>query len=114
MSYVDNLAEELFEDLKAELSEDEEGGEFSETLLKQKIKNAIREIKSKRNYPSGYTDGMVANDLDKYYSNMRNIALYDYNTIGYEGESQHGEDSIQRTMIDRNTLFSGIVPLATI
>lgn len=114
MSYVDNLAEELFEDLKTELLEDEEGGEFSETLLKQKVKNAIREVKSKRNYPSGYTDGMVANDLDRYYSNMRNIALYDYNTIGYEGESQHGEDSIQRTMVDRSTLFSGIVPLATI
>ena len=57
---------------------------------------------------------MIAQDLDRYYSQIRNLALYDYNSIGFEGESQHGEDSIQRTMVDRNTLFAGIIPLATV
>ena len=101
MSYTDNLADELFFDLQVELSNDEEGGSFSESLLKQKIK-------------SGYTDGMIAQDLDRYYSQIRNLALYDYNSIGFEGESQHSEDSIQRTMVDRKTLFAGIIPLATV
>lgn len=114
MSYMDNLADELLEDLRSEISNDEEGGSFSETLLIQKIKSAIREVKGKRNYPAGYTDSMIASDLDRYYTNMRNLALYDYNSIGFEGESQHSEDSIQRTMVDRNTLFAGIVPLARI
>lgn len=114
MSYTDNLADELFLDLQTELSNDEEGGSFSEALLKQKIKSAIREVQNKRRYPAGYTDSMIANDLARYYSQMRNLALYDYNSIGFEGESQHSEDSIQRTMVDRNTLFAGIIPLATI
>lgn len=109
-----SLADELFEDLSVELSADEEGGTFSETLLKQKIKSAIREVKGKRRYPSSYTESMISADMDRYYSNIRNVALYDYNTIGSEGESQHSEDSIQRTMVDRNTLFSGIVPLAVL
>ncbi len=109
-----SLADELFEDLAVELQADEEGGIFSETLLKQKIKSAIREVKGKRRYPATYTENMISADMDKYYSNIRNIALYDYNTIGSEGESQHSEDSIQRTMVDRNTLFSGIVPLAVL
>lgn len=93
---------------------DEEGGSFSESLLKQKIKSAIREVRDKRRYPLGYTDGMIAQDLDRYYSQIRNLALYDYNSIGFEGESQHSEDSIQRTMVDRKTLFAGIIPLATV
>lgn len=114
MSYTDNLADELFFDLQAELSSDEEGGSFSESLLKQKIKSAIREVRDKRRYPLGYTDEIIAQDLDRYYSQIRNLALYDYNSIGFEGESQHGEDSIQRTMVDRNTLFAGIIPLATV
>ena len=67
MSYTDNLADELFFDLQVELSNDEEGGSFSEPLLKQKIKSAIREVRDKRRYPLGYTDGMIAQDLDRYY-----------------------------------------------
>nr|WP_297001915.1 hypothetical protein [Prevotella sp.] len=114
MSYTDNLADELFFDLQVELSNDEEGGSFSEPLLKQKIKSAIREVRDKRRYPLGYTDGMIAQDLDRYYSQIRSLALYDYNSIGFEGESQHSEDSIQRTMVDRKTLFAGIIPLATV
>lgn len=114
MSYTDNLADELFFDLQVELSNDEEGGSFSESLLKQKIKSAIREVRDKRRYPLGYTDEMIAQDLDRYYSQIRNLALYDYNSIGFEGESQHSEGSIQRTMVDRNTLFAGIIPLATV
>ena len=55
MSYTDNLADELFFDLQVELSNDEEGGSFSESLLKQKIKSAIREVRDKRRYKLGYT-----------------------------------------------------------
>ena len=32
MSYIDNLADELFFDLQVELSNDEEGGSFSESV----------------------------------------------------------------------------------
>ena len=52
MSYTDNLADELFFDLQVELSNDEEGGSFSESLLKQKIKSAIREVRDKRRDPA--------------------------------------------------------------
>lgn len=103
------LEEELIADLKAELSITDEL--FKETLLTVKVKNAIREVKQLRNYPSDYTDTQLEDDLMVYYSNIRKLALYDYNTVGMEFQSASSEDNTSRTMFDRNTCFNGIRPL---
>lgn len=109
---MDALINEILEDLRIELSADEEGGEFSETLLLSKIKNATREVKTKRRYPVSYTDEMISRDLTRYYSTIRSVALYDYNSIGNEGEESHSEKNISRTYVDRNSLFYGVNPIA--
>lgn len=103
------LQEELVADLTTELS-----GEptFDSSILSQKIVNAIREVKRARKYPTYYTDEQINVDLYEYYSNIRNIALYDYNQIGSEGESSHSENGISRAYVDRDRLFNGVLPLS--
>lgn len=104
------LQEEIIADLTQELQ-----GEptFDSSKLTQKIVNAIREVKRARKYPSYYTQEQIDQDLYEYYSNIRNISLYDYNQIGAEFEGSHSENSVSRTWVDRNKLFGGILPLST-
>lgn len=101
---------DLLEDLTAELSETD--ANFKETLIIPKIKGAIREVRRARNYPKHYSESEIVEDLENYYSNIRNIALYDYNKIGGEFEESHSENSISRSWGDRDKLFSGIIPLS--
>lgn len=101
---------DLLEDLTAELSETDSN--FKQSLIIPKIKGAIREVRRARNYPKYYTESAIVEDLENYYSNIRNIALYDYNKIGGEFEESHNENSTSRKWEDRNKLFAGIIPLS--
>lgn len=103
------LQEQVITDLTTELKND---SIFNADVLKNKVVNAIREIKRERRYPSNYTDEMIEKDLDKFYSNIRAIALYDYNQLGAEFQQSHGEGEINRTWVDRKTLFNGVLPLS--
>lgn len=103
------LQDELIADLTIELSSEPT---FNVDILKQKVIGAIREVKRARKYPSYYTDEQIQTDLYEYYSNIRNIALYDYNQIGIEFQISSSENGISRTYTDRNKLFSGIIPLS--
>ena len=103
-----SLQDELLNDLTSELSSEPT---FNATQLKYKVRNAIREVQRARKYPSYYTGEQIQNDLYAYYSNIRNIALYDYNQIGIEFQNSSSENGVSRSFMDRNKLFSGIVPL---
>jgi hypothetical protein len=105
------LEQELVADLTSELSESDEL--FNEKLMLSKIRNAIREVKRARKYPDSYTDEMIEKDMYEFYSNIRNLALYDYNMIGIEGQSNNSEQGTTMAYVDRNKLFGGIVPLAS-
>lgn len=104
-----DLQGELLADLTSEL---EAEPTFSSTKLFQKVVGAIREVKRARKYPKYYTDEQIAKDLYDFYSNIRNIALYDYNAIGAEFEKSHSENGTSRSYEDRDKLFYGILPLA--
>ena len=106
---MEAMKEQIFNNLKAELSTD---GMVNDDLLKAKIDSACIEIKSTRNYPKHYTDEMIDLDMEKFYSNIKNIALYDYNQVGIEGQSSSSENGENRTFIDRSKLFYGVIPFA--
>lgn len=106
------LEQEIFAELSAELSVSDKN--FNETLLFSKVRNAVREVKRARNYPKTYSDSQIEEDMCDYFSNIRNIALYDYNQIGSEYESGHSENSVSRNWIDRNSLFNGICPFVRV
>lgn len=104
------LEQELIADLTTELQIADEN--FNPMLLLSKVRNALREVKRARKYPESYSDSRIEHDMYDYYSNIRNIALYDYNKIGAEGEQSHSENSTNRSYVDRNSLFVGIIPLS--
>lgn len=103
------LQDELIADLTLELGDEPT---FNADILKQKVIGAIRETKRARKYPSYYADEQIQTDLYEYYSNIRNIALYDYNQIGIEFQSSSTENGVSRTYTDRNKLFAGIIPFS--
>lgn len=106
------IEQEIFADLSAELSVSDKN--FNKTLLLSKVRNAMREVKRARNYPKSYTDSQIETDMYDYFSNIRNIALYDYNQIGAEGQSSSGENGTSRSYVDRDKYFSGICPFVRV
>lgn len=88
--------------------------EVNKEVLASKVRNAIREVKRARRYPSHYTEEMINEDLENYISNIEGLALYDYNQVGAEGESSHNESGVNRTWKSRNTNFNGIIPIARV
>lgn len=106
------LEQEVFADLSAELSVSDEN--FNETILLSKVRNAMREVKRARNYPKSYTDSQIEEDMYDYFSNIRNIALYDYNQIGGEFQESSSELSTSRVWMERNKLFCGICPFVRV
>lgn len=105
-----SLEEEIIADLTAELQITDKN--FNSALLLSKVRNALREVKKARKYPSYYTEEQINADLYDYYSNIRSLALYDYNTIGMEFQTASSENSTSRTMADRNKCFAGVIPLS--
>lgn len=105
----DALKSEIISDLELELSNDQN---FNVEILQNKVKNAVREVQNSRKYPTHYTKEQIENDMYSFYSNIRNIALYDYNQIGVEFQQSHNENGTSRSYTDRNKLFSGVIPLA--
>ena len=103
------MQDELIADLTLELQNEPT---FNADVLTQKVVNAIREVKKARKYPAYYTEEQIIKDLYDFYSNARNIALYDYNKMGAEFELSHNENSVSRSFVDRNSLFSGIVAIS--
>ena len=109
---ISGLQNEIVEELTIELSEDTD---FNATVLGIKVKNAIREIRRRRNYPADYTEEDIARDLTlNYYDVIEKLALIEYNQIGAEGQSDHTEDDIRRTWISKDELLSGVHAFVTV
>lgn len=108
---MDELINEIYEDLKTELGISEES---DLSILKIKIKNAYREVCRTRNYPESYEAKFIEADMERFYSNIRGLALYDYNQVGVEGESSHNDNTGSRTWVSRETYLEGVVAICTL
>lgn len=105
------MEEEIFNELRAELQETE-GEKLNETLLRSKVKGAYRAVKTARKYPANYTEAMIDRDMENYYSQIREIALFDFNQIGSEGQTQYSQDGVSIHYVERDKLFYGVLPIA--
>ncbi|MEI1255987.1 hypothetical protein V8Q34_14685 [Blautia sp. JLR.GB0024] len=104
------LLNEILTDLTTELSLTESS---DIAILKSKVKNSIREVKRTRNYLSHHTEEFIWKDMERYYSNIRELALYDYNQIGAEGQLSMNENGVSRSWKDRKECLMGIVPFVS-
>ena len=100
------LEHEIVMDLTPEFCGEEN---FKQEILAVKVKLAVKEVISKRNYKaSTYNDDQILEDLYNYYATISNVARYDYNQLGAEGESAHTENGVSRTYVNRDELFKGV------
>lgn len=74
----------------------------------------MREVKRKRNYPAHYTAEQIDADLDNYYDVIHELALYEYNKVGAEGQSLHTEDDVQRSWLSKDELLKGVHAFVTV
>lgn len=110
---MDEMINELFLELSEEIKATGDNDLLPSVLL-SKIKNACREVKKARNYPAYYSNDAIAKDMENYMSNVKELALYDYNQIGADGETQHEENGTSRSWKDRKDCFNGVYPFAMI
>lgn len=88
---------------------------YNADIVASKVSAVVRELIQKRRYKkSGMSDEAILEDLDDYYPQVLNIARYDFNTIGAEGEDRHTENGVDRTFTERNKLWAGVVPISKV
>lgn len=105
---MNELITAIVEDLTLEVG-DAVG--FSTAILQSKVTNAYNEVKAERRYPKNYTDEMILSDMSQFYNVIRNVALYDFNSIGKDFEQAHTENGISRSFVARSSLFD-VTPIA--
>ena len=108
---IADMKSEIIAELTIELQNETD---FDADLLEAKVNNAIREVQTARNYPSHYVNLQIERDTVRFFSQIKAIALYDYNQIGAEGQTQYSADGESIHYVDRSKLFYGVVPLARI
>lgn len=110
---METLQDELLKDLKIVLAE-ELHTDSDVAILSLKIKKAVLEVKSRRNYQKHHDKVFIDEDMQKFYSAIYDLVLYDWNTIGAEGQSGHSENGISRTYVEREKYLAGIAPFVTV
>lgn len=102
---MEPLVNEILKDLKTELGLTEDS---DLAVLSSKIRNAYREVKRTRNYQSAHTQEFIDQDMENFYSNIRELALYDFNQVGAEGQTSHSENGTSRAWKDRRECLNGV------
>lgn len=88
---------------------------FNPDIVASKVSSVVRELIQRRRYnKSKMTDAQIEEDLENFYPQVLNVARYDFNTIGAEGEDRHTENGVDRTFTERNKMWSGVVPIGRI
>lgn len=106
---IAEMKTEIIAELTAELQGETD---FDAVLLTAKVNNATREVQTARNYPSTYTAAQIETDTVRFFSQIKSIALYDYNQVGAEGQTQYSADGVSIHYVERNKLFYGVRPIA--
>lgn len=103
---MESLVNEILDSLILELGLENKS---DIAILTCKVKSAYRETKSRRNYQPSHSKSFIENDMQNFYSNIKEVALYDFNQVGAEGQSGHSENGINRSWRSREDCFCGIV-----
>lgn len=110
---MEELLKELQTDLEAELVS-ELHSDADKALLSSKIKGAYRTVNRKRNYQEHHSYEFIDKDMLTMYDIVKDLAMYDWNHIGAEGEKSHSENGISRTWHSREEILVQVVPFVQI
>ncbi len=102
------MEEELIRDLRQDL-EDEC---ISDSVLLLAARRALRAFKNKRNYPKGFSETKILNDMEKCYDCIYDLALYKLNKHGVEFEKSHSENGASANWMSESEIYvnHGVFP----
>jgi len=104
---VEAIYDELYTELSSEPLFDEE---TSSVVLMQKVQEALRELKRRRCYKNtSMSEEAILEDLEEHYTTIKRAALVWFNRIGSEGETVHYENTVHRSFVYDDELFSGVI-----
>ena len=107
-----NFEQNIVDALTLEMSNDPT---FNANIVASKVSAVVRELLQRRRYSStNWSDEAIQRDIENYYPQVLNVARYDFNTIGAEGEDRHTENGVDRTFTERNKLWAGVVPISRV
>lgn len=109
MASMEELKQSIVDNLKIELSKDDD---FDENILALKVELVLDEAIERRGFTDNHTDEQILKYLIRHKSSLSQIAMRDYNQVGAESETQHSENEIERTWTDRDKMWSFIIPLS--
>lgn len=101
------LREQIIAELTTELI-----GEptFKAEILEIKVNDAYRKVKARKCYHNtSFDDEQIEKHLyNNHYQDIKDVALYNYNKIGAEGQVSHGENNINRTWRTEDEIMGNI------
>ena len=100
------MIEEIVAELMAKLKDEPD---LTEDICRAEVKNVVRELKMKRNYAAtSMSDEDISQDMENYYSVVRNVAEARCVKMGAEGEQSHSENGISRYYVNEDDLWKGV------
>ena len=109
---LENMINEIVASLKRDF---ENEPDFREEVLADKVNDAVREVRARRNYgATTYDEAKIEADLANYYTVIKSLAAYDYVKRGADYEQSHGEGDVSRRYDDRDTLLRPVHAFVTV
>lgn len=81
-------------------------------LIEQLIEQAQQEVISRRMYPNSYTQEQIDSDMKNYEGVIVSLAVYDHSQAGEAYMASYTENGVSRNWKCRDSLFSGVYPIA--
>lgn len=99
---IEEITSDLWEKLKNE-------PDLTQGIVQSEVRNVVRELRMKRNYiATSMSDEDIDNDIQNYYSTIRNIAESRCVKLGAEGEVAHTENGVSRSYVSEDELWKGV------
>lgn len=102
------IKDEIIAELTVELQNQ---ATFNAEILAIKVRDAYRKVRSRKCYEhTSYTEEQIEKDLyDKHYQDIKDVALYNFATIGANFQTSHSENSVSRTWRTEDEIMGNIV-----
>lgn len=100
---IDEIVDELTIELRNEPT-------FDADVLRLKVKDAYRKVRGRKCYENtSKSEEDIINDLAaKHFQDIKDVAMYNFNMIGAEGEVSHSENGTSRTFRTEDEVLGNI------
>lgn len=102
------LKDEIIAELTVELQNQPT---FNTEILAIKVRDAYRKVRSRKHYENtSFTEEQIEKDLyDKHYQDIKDVAKYNFATMGADFQTSHSENNISRTWRTEEEVMSNVV-----